>query len=163
MKETPYLEGRGHLIEKYGYVSLLGSKNERYVEQLLSVSKLRFYDAGDTITSEGEHDHWTYILLDGVVNVIKQGVKLASIDRQGEVFGEMTMIDNRTRSATIEAEIETICLAIDISLVDNMSNVDHDAFFAVFFLTLTQLLSSRLRTADDELAKLRKQLATLKR
>ena len=97
MKESPYLEGKEHLIAKYGYLSLLGSANKRYLDQLLRVSRLRFYDAGDTITSEGEHDHWAYIILEGEVIVSKQGEILATINRPGEVFGELTMIDNRTR------------------------------------------------------------------
>lgn len=159
MKESPYLEDREHLIAKYGYVALLGSANKRYLKQLLRVSKLRSYDVGDTITAEGEHDHWAYILLDGEVIVSKKGEKLASIKRLGEVFGELTMIDNRARSATIQAETATICLAIDISLVDKMNDEERDAFFAVFFLTLTDVLSSRLRAADDELARLKNKLA----
>ena len=163
MKESPYLDGKEHLIAKYGYLPLLGSSNKRYLEQLLEVSKLRFYDAGDTITSEGEHDHWAYIILEGEVTVSKHGETLATISRPGEVFGELTMIDNRTRSATIEAEKSTICLAIDINRVDNLTDERRDAFFAIFFLTLTDSLSSRLRAADEELAKLKAELAQFKK
>ena len=44
-----------------------------------------------------------------------------------------------------------------------MSDEKRDAFFAVFFLTLTDSLSSRLRAADEELAKLKAELAKFKK
>lgn len=163
MKETPYLEGNEHLLTRYGYIAMLGTRNKPYLEQLLRVSKLRFYDEGDIISTEGEQDNWVYILLDGEVIISKRESKLATINNPGEVFGELTMIDNHPRSATISVENKAVCLAININLVDDMQAKERYAFFPFFFLTLTNALSSRLRATDEELTRLKAELASYKK
>ncbi len=158
MEETPYLAHREHLIERYGYLPLLGSSNPDYLRRLLSIARLRKFQAGEVIAIEGEYDHWAYILLDGEVSILKGDRELARLETPGDTFGEQVLIDLRPRSATMEAVSETLCLAIDGALVGRMPRPERDAFNAIFFQLLAEALSARLRDANETLIRLQEAL-----
>lgn len=154
MEESPYLAKREHLIERYGYLPLLGCNNPGYLRSLLAISRLRKFQAGEVIAIEGEYDHWAYILLSGEVAILKGERELARLDTPGDTFGEQVLVDLRPRSATVEAVAETLCLAIDGALVCQMDRPERDAFNAIFFQLLAETLSARLRAVDEELLRL---------
>lgn len=158
MEESPYLTGREHLIAKYGYLSFFGSRDEKYLASLLSISKLQRYDAGELLTVEGEYDAWIYIILSGEVRVCKQGEEIARLSRPGETVGELGLIDHAPRSATVEALDETLCLAIDGDKIEEMEEAQRDAFLAVFYRILAETLAGRLRATSAELAQTRREL-----
>jgi CRP/FNR family cyclic AMP-dependent transcriptional regulator len=83
------------------------------VEQIAALGKEATYNAGDIVISEGAPSHEIYIICSGMVEVevIKKGTvhdvpgapQLSSIVRlgQGQVFGEMALVDSGARSATV--------------------------------------------------------------
>ncbi len=158
MEETPYLTGRAHLIERYGYLPLLGCEQPDYLERLLAISRLRKFQPGEVIAIEGEYDHWAYILLDGEVCVLKQEQELARLNEPGTTFGEQVLIDLEPRSATVEAVAETLCLAIDGAQVQHLPRAERDAFCAVFFRLLAESLSARLRASNEKILELQEAL-----
>lgn len=158
MEESPYLAKREHLIEKYGYLPLLGCDDPRYLELLMTFSKLRKYELGEVVTREGEYDNWVYILLSGEVSIIKDDQELARIDTPGDAFGEQVLIDYRPRSATVEATVDTICLAIDSSRINELDETDRDKFNTVFFRLLAETLSAKLRAVNQQLLLLQQEL-----
>jgi CRP/FNR family cyclic AMP-dependent transcriptional regulator len=64
----------------------------------------RTYAAGETILVEGEPKDVMYVILDGEVDIRRDG---QSIDTAGpgELLGEMAMIDGHERSATAVAVV----------------------------------------------------------
>lgn len=158
MEESPYLTNRENLIEKYGYLPLLGCDDRHYLEMLLSFSKLQKYEAGEVITQEGEYDNWVYILLAGEVSVIKGDQELARIDTPGDTFGEQVLIDYRPRSATVESATNVICLAINSSKINQLKEEDRDKFSTVFFRLLAETLSTKLRAVNQQLLLLQNKL-----
>lgn len=158
MEETPYLTNREHLIERYGYLTLLGCGSHEYLECLLEISRLRKFQAGEVIAIEGEYDSWAYILLDGEVSILKGDQELARLFTPGDTFGEQVLIDLYPRSATVEAMTETLCLAIDGDRVNGMKNHERDSFNAVFFHLLAETLSGRLRASNEKILQLQQAL-----
>ena len=59
------------------------------------------YEDGDVIVREGNKDIDFFMLVQGVLYVVKQGKKIGEIIRSGEYFGEMSPISGEPRSATI--------------------------------------------------------------
>ncbi len=163
MQESNYLECTSALIEKFQNLPLLANLDQRYVKQILSLSKLRKYAPGEAITTEGGFDCWMYMLISGEVQVLKHGNKIAVIDRIGETFGEMAVIDGGSRSATIEAVIDTVCLATDVSFMDRLQQPDRNAFSAVFYRLFAEIIAQRLRDTNEELSKTKEELAVLRR
>ncbi len=71
---------------------------------------------------------------------------------QGEVFGEMSVFgDERTRSATIQAEIDTVLLGLHRENLNRfIESNPRDA--AKFFLEMARVSFKRLRDASDLVA-----------
>lgn len=83
------------------------------------LAKIIEYSRGETIISEGKYDNWVYWLIEGKINVVKNGVTVATFERVGDMFGEMGILDGDARSASVVAAADTICLTIDMSILDH--------------------------------------------
>ena len=72
-------------------------------------TKTRFsksFDKGNIIFSEGQFGREMYIILEGEVEIfrtIDNKEKTLAILKSGDIFGEMAIIENRPRSASVEA------------------------------------------------------------
>jgi len=60
-----------------------------------------FY-AGTKIFAEGDKGDRAFLIQDGQVEIIKNGVPLATLGR-GELFGEMALVDDQPRMASAQA------------------------------------------------------------
>jgi CRP-like cAMP-binding protein len=93
------------------------------IEQVAALGREASYNAGDVIISEGAPSHDMYIICSGMVEVelVKGAVhdvpgapQLSSIVRlgQGQVFGEMALVDSGARSATVRCAKDNTVLYI---------------------------------------------------
>ncbi len=112
------------------------------------------YEAGEVIIQENDFGETAYVIAQGQVEVSKkidgQNVHLAYLGA-GETFGEMSMIDEKPRSATVTAVTET--LVSEIQRDDFFNNFQTDPKVA---LTLLKVLFERLREADAMILQLQK-------
>jgi CRP/FNR family cyclic AMP-dependent transcriptional regulator len=161
MKESEYLEDRTDLVNKFKDLPFFRSLNTDHLLDMLKLSKLRSYDKGEVITSEGVYDSWIYVVVYGEVKVTKGGVELARFNESGDTFGELAIIDGEARSATVSATIKTKCLGIDASFFDRLPLEEQSAFYSVFYRMLAEILSKRLRETGQELAHCKEKLAHL--
>ena len=124
------------------------------------VLRLRRYDAGEVIIEEGEYDSWTFFLISGEVVVASQGRQLASITDLGEVFGEWGPVRGQPRTARVEAVSDTLCLAIDLSLLDHLQSEDpaREALLAFF----GRIIDCRFLSVNSDLVSARQSLAVSK-
>lgn len=97
------------LKQQLASVPLLAGLGERVRRRLAEIGKRRTYDAGETIVREGSTGTALYIVLSGVARVERGGETLTQL-RSGDFFGELALIEEHPRSATVVAEEETECL-----------------------------------------------------
>lgn len=162
MQETPYLEGREHLIEKFKNLTFVKTLSRNCMNEILCMSKMRRYAPGERILEEGVFDCWFYVILSGKVKVVKKEAEIVRLENIGEIFGEMAVIDGEARSASVFAETETLCLAVDASFLDRMKPEHRDAFYSAFYRLLAEILSNRLRATNEEVARLRGEVRRLR-
>lgn len=79
--------------------------------RVLESSVLRRAEAGDMLIREGSREHSLYLILDGELEVIKNGVVLARFGKGGHV-GEMALVSGAPRSASVRATRPTRFLEI---------------------------------------------------
>ena len=159
MKETNYLEGKEEYLEQLKTIPGLAALKDQNLLKMITLSKLRSYAPGEKIIEEGVFDSWVFFLLSGSVRVTKEGQELARMKCYGDLFGEMGLVDGLHRSASVTAETETLCLAMDGSFLDRIDPCERSDFNAVLYRFLTMVLTERLRSMDQEIAALKAELA----
>ncbi len=164
MIESKYLKDSIQNIKQLLAIPALKKFETLNLGKMLRLSKMRQYEDGEVIIKEGDTDPWFYFLLSGGVRVEKDGVILGTISKMGEIFGEMRILDKLSRSASVYAEGETVCLAVNTSATDRIPSDDETAnFLLLLYRVFAEYISIRLRLANEELVEAKKQLEELKK
>lgn len=122
-------------------------------------TKILEVSAGDTVIKRGEFDHWVYFLLKGQLLVYpefhEQRKHLVTHIAPGEIFGEMAIIREFDRNATIMADDnckKILVLGTDFSAfgkVDDFSAVSLRTKIT-FYRMATQVIRKRLEILKIE-------------
>ena len=97
-------------------VPIFSNFNSEDLQRLVNKSQHCSFKMGDVIITEGERDGRLFILISGKVDVIKgyrtQKAKRLRILAAPSYFGEMALIDDLVRSATVVARgrVQALCL-----------------------------------------------------
>lgn len=103
------------------------------------------FQPGQLIVSQGTAGNALYIVLEGRVELLRDGTSLGAF-RSGDFFGEMSLLDAAPRSATVRAIEPTVCLMI--SSWDFKAMLEQHPPIAI---KLLEVLSRRLRVANERL------------
>jgi len=69
------------------------------------------FPAGHVIARQGEIGTGFFVIVSGLVRVVRDGAIVARLG-PGEFFGELSVLDQMPRNATVSAEKATSCLAL---------------------------------------------------
>ena len=127
-------------------VPMFRELNKKTLERLERIARQRTFNTGDVIVKEGDEGVGFFLISSGKVTVTKEGKELTTLG-VNEFFGEMALLDNYRRSATVTATEPTKCLAMLRS--DFVAELRANADLGVEMLTL---MSRRVRDADERLA-----------
>ena len=167
MIESKYLKENIENIQKLLAIPALKNFETMSLGKLLRLSKIRQYEHGERIITEGDLDPWLYFLLSGKIRISKAGHDIGTIDRKGEIFGEMRIIDSLSRSASVYAIGKTICLAVDPAAKERLSvegtRDERLDFLLLLYRIFAEYMSSRLRLTNDELIKAKKRVVQLEK
>ena len=94
--------------------------DENELQDLARISRIDSFEAGDTIIAEGSYGGWVYFLLAGKVRIVKRGREMASLQRIGDLFGEMGVLDYSLRSASVQAVTRVSRLRINLAHIDRL-------------------------------------------
>lgn len=97
--------------------------DQEQFELLLSVCRFVEAPAGDTVLRQGEDAHTLYFLLKGQMTVLSGDDQNLNIINPGEVFGTLSMVTGRARSATVKAESDVVLLGIDFKYFQEINDV----------------------------------------
>jgi CRP-like cAMP-binding protein len=165
MIESKYLKENIENIQKLMSISALRNFETRNLGKLLRLSKIRQYENGECIIREGDFDPWLYFLLSGKIRIEKEGITISHIETPGELFGEMRIIDDRSRSASVFAIGETVCLAVDTAAKERLATTDERDermdFLLLLYRIFAEYMTARLRLTNVELVNAKKDAANL--
>ncbi len=119
-------------------------------DQLESISSFTFekaFEAGELIVEEGQTGNGLYIIVSGNVEVLKGDLtatpQVLAKRGAGDVFGEMALLGEWPRTASVRALDEVQCLGIDRWVF--LSQLERHPQVTIRML---QILAQRLRDSD---------------
>ena len=125
-------------------VPLFDNMSQRDIEGIAALFKERRFVAGETITKEGAGGAAFFVIESGNATVSVGGRQRRTLT-EGDYFGEIALIDEGARSATITASTDLVCYGL--TYWEFRPLVQHNAAIA---WNLLQTLAMRLRTAENE-------------
>lgn len=118
------------------------------VEELISNSQVHVYPPGTVLCREGAREETFYIILDGEAEVTKivnnAEVRLLKTLGPGDFFGEMALIHNAPRAATVTAKNQLVVLEIQKTAFDHVLRRSSSVAVA-----MVREISRRLRENDE--------------
>lgn len=116
--------------------------------------RVMYADKDVRIFTEGDRDHFLSILVDGKIDILKEGsdgIKhvVVSLNR-GKTFGELSLLDGGPRSSTAIAREDSTLLCLDEDSFDELEEAQ-PALAARILRVLARLLSQRLRMTSGRL------------
>ena len=131
-------------------VSIFSLMKKVDLERLAEQAREQFFQKGDIIINEGDRDRRLFIIISGEVEVFKN-LGEATEKRLGDFgphsyFGEMTLIDDLVRSASVIAKTDTQLLSLD--QLDLRQEIEK---YPIISMELLQMLSRRIRVIEKTL------------
>ena len=123
--------------------SLFSSLSPEELASLAERAEEVVFERGRYIVSQGQVGTGFFLILEGRVRIARAGETLAELG-PGEVFGELSVVDQQPRVASAIAEEQTRCLAL--AAWDLNAVLESDPKLA---LALLRVVARRLRAADD--------------
>ncbi|HSO32131.1 MAG TPA: cyclic nucleotide-binding domain-containing protein [Labilithrix sp.] len=112
------------------------------------------YPYGTRIFQYGDPGDKLYIILEGKVRIFREvggmGEEALAVLGTGEVFGEMSLLDESTRSAGALAHERCRLLVITKDAFDDLLFLHKDLAYEVLW-SCVRMLASRLRETNDKL------------
>jgi CRP/FNR family transcriptional regulator, cyclic AMP receptor protein len=103
---------------------------------------LQALPAGQTLFNQGEHGDLMYVLMSGTADIIVHD-KVVETAEAGAIVGELAMIDDSTRTATVTAKSDCMFLPIERKRFNFL--IQQTPHFA---LHVMRVMADRLRKTD---------------
>ena len=132
------------ILSRVALFSLMKKKDLRRIAKL---GKHGFYKRGEIIVREGARDGRLFIIISGEVEVIKDlgtgAEKTLGVLRSDNYFGEMALIDDHIRTATVVAKEDT-----ELFSLYQWNIREEIKKYPSIAIELLQTLGRRLRAAE---------------
>jgi sulfate permease, SulP family len=136
-------------LDQFGVLSGLDAREVVTLEHVL---QLRTYEKGEAVFHEDDTSRDLYLIARGSASV---HLRLPGMAREtrlmtfspGTVFGELALLDNAARSATVEADGELVCYVLPQPVFEQLAR-DHPAVAMKVLAGIGRELAHRLRHAS---------------
>jgi CRP/FNR family transcriptional regulator, cyclic AMP receptor protein len=103
----------GALLAALRRVSLFAGLDDDELAQVALLFKQRQFAPGETVVKEGADGAAFFVIDSGEAQVTVRGTERATL-KQGDYFGEIALIDEDVRSASIVANTELVCYGLTL-------------------------------------------------
>lgn len=112
-----------------------------------------YVKANRTVFTEGEPGHALYIIVYGTVNILKEledkKIKTLAQLGEGDLFGELALIDGNVRSAGVKTVRDSSLLVFHREKLNELiAEAPYTAFKII--MQIAKILSNRLRDTNDQ-------------
>lgn len=159
IKKTERLAPRK--TERFHQIPIFSNLAGKEVGEILRITKEVHYEEGQDVFSPGDEADSFYIVLDGRIDIrIPNGdekVTIATLSNRS-VFGEMSFLGKRPRSASATARTQTRLNRVDGPKFFALIEQGNVAAYKVTY-NFAMLIASRLRRVENELLQVLEEVA----
>ncbi len=140
-------------IFKNSYI--LKNFSEKEIKILLNHLHKRSYQKGEDIIKFGEPGYALYILVEGEVVVKIPGDKgMIEVDilKKSEFFGEMALVTDAPRTATVTCKTDVEVYVLSRSDMEELIEI-HPKIAARLLYNISSIIAERLKKLNEKLAK----------
>ncbi len=98
-------------LDLLGAVPLFSGISKKDLERVLGTAKETHHKEGDSIVTEGRGGVGFHLIIDGKARVVRSGRTVAHLG-PGEFFGEMALVDDAPRSASVIADSDLATMVV---------------------------------------------------
>jgi CRP-like cAMP-binding protein len=145
----------GDIAEKLKVVSIFSEFSNTEIAKLAEGGTILFFKKDTTICVEGESSRGLYIVISGAASIFKNSKKTEHLSRiahldVGHSFGEISLIDNAPRSATVVADSDLELFEIKSSFFDSFLKEGGTSLELKFYRRTTVYLAEIFRTINED-------------
>lgn len=137
-------------VEVLGKVSLFALMKKGDLKKLAKLCNQHRFKAGTVITAEGDYDGRLFVVTSGRVEVVKahgqEGERVLTELGPGRYFGEMALVDDFTRTASVLAKDDVEAISLD-----RWNFRETIQKYPAVAVEIMQILARRCRAAEDQL------------
>ncbi len=91
MIESDYLKDNIDFVKQLKEIPALEPFEDKNLQGLLRLSKIRKYESEELILKEGSYDSWIYFLVSGEVKIVKENKEISVLKRKGDVLARWVL------------------------------------------------------------------------
>jgi len=150
------VEDAGKMMEILSKISIFEDFNYKEQAIVLAVATAHKYQPGQYVVKEGARDDDLHVVVRGKLSVEKNGIIVSELPSGGH-FGEMSLVSNSPRSASVKALEPTSVLTINRAHIMSVMR-KHPRLAVKLLWGFVHTLSERLRDATADIAQARQEL-----
>lgn len=148
------MRGQIVYVDQLKKIPLFGDLTSKELERIGTICQEEKFPRGEHVFEEKDEGDKIYIITDGEVRISKFvpgiGEEALAILKAGDFFGEMSLIDDEARSATVIAHEDCVLLSIEQKKFEEFLFLDKELAYTVLW-GFVRTLNKRLRETNDKI------------
>ncbi|MCX5743902.1 MAG: cyclic nucleotide-binding domain-containing protein [Proteobacteria bacterium] len=154
-KKPPALDIAGKsTLEILAQIDLFNGLGTTHLRRVVDIGVEEQYKTGATVFGEGAPGDKFYLIVEGAVRISRivpgMGEEALAVLKAGNYFGEMSLIDDAPRSATVMCHEKCRLFVINRRDLEDLLFVDRDLAYELLW-NWVRTLSRRLRATNDKM------------
>lgn len=130
------------------------SFTDEEIETVMERGKFRLFAPFKQVVRQDAQGESFFVILEGRANVMRLGEKgkmqMVTSIMEGCCFGEMAMLLNLPRTATVMTELESQILEVNIDQIEGLGTEIRDKLYYMFAVTLAGRLKEMISWQPDD-------------
>ncbi len=147
MTETPMkrlIRENTEILDYLKKARLFGHLDEDLLKKLVPLSEVVRYSKGSVVLKEGQVNDRVFVVIQGIVSIYVENEHILTLRRVGDIFGEMSIIDDKPCNATVVADTEVQLFSLQARNVGRYTDIQPKEIQNILYRLFSKVLSEKL-------------------
>lgn len=139
-----------HNLDLFKGIRFFEAFPEDQLIEILPLTERKTFNEGEIILEQGHLNLDLYFLLSGSVDVMIDKQFVVTVSSNGQVFGEMSIANHTTCTATVKAKTDTVMLVLNFEELKNSFKLENrDGVLKNFYQACAEILAKKLISTNQ--------------